>query len=116
MRKFRVQTVSRRIIVSVKVDEKPPHICALVHRMQRDKDIPAFPWDLYASTLGIHTTYADWFDAPKIIPISRINSPLALIPIHSQRIQKDLWVSVSFDHASNSVHPVSLVKLYGPYR
>lgn len=33
-------------LVSVKVDEKPPHVCALVHRMQRDEDIPVFPWDL----------------------------------------------------------------------
>lgn len=59
-----------------------------------------------ASTLGIHTTYADQFDPPEIIPISKIDSPLALIPIHSQRIQKDLWVSVSFDHVSTIFYVV----------
>jgi hypothetical protein len=39
-------------ILSVKIaDDRPPHICAVVRRMSRTNDIPAFPWDLlYGST------------------------------------------------------------------
>jgi hypothetical protein len=33
-------------ILSVKLGEKLPHVCALVRRMYRDDDIPSFPWDL----------------------------------------------------------------------
>jgi hypothetical protein len=51
-----------------------------------------------ASTLGIHISYANAFSDYEIIPISMIDAPLALIPIYSTKIQRDLWVSVSFDH------------------
>jgi hypothetical protein len=33
-------------ILSVKLAEKPPHVCALIQRMRKDDDIPSFPWDL----------------------------------------------------------------------
>jgi hypothetical protein len=33
-------------ILSVKLAEKPPHVCALIQRMRRDDNIPSFPWDL----------------------------------------------------------------------
>lgn len=55
---------------------------------------------LSASTLGIHTTYANQFHPAEVVPISRIVGPLALIPVYSRIINKDLWISVSFDHVS----------------
>ncbi|KAF8223670.1 hypothetical protein L208DRAFT_1426005 [Tricholoma matsutake] len=73
-------------LISVKLEQKSPHICALICRMQCDEHIPYFPWELYASTLGIHTTYTNQFHPAKVVPISRII------------INKDLWISVSFDH------------------
>ena len=33
-------------ILSVKLEEKPPHVCTLVRQMYGDDDIPSFPWDL----------------------------------------------------------------------
>ena len=50
-----------------------------------------------AGTLGIHTTYAARFHQHEVVPISRIDSALAVIPIYSQLIACDLWVLVSFD-------------------
>ncbi|KAF9461453.1 hypothetical protein BDZ94DRAFT_1310595 [Collybia nuda] len=88
-------------LLSVKLSGQPPHVCAVVHRMRKDDDIPALPWDLYASTLGIHTTYANEFDAPEVVSISKIDSPLALILVHSRVLQKDLCISVSFDHVGS---------------
>lgn len=53
-----------------------------------------------ASTLGIHVSYEGQFGPFEMIPVSRIDCPLALIPIFSQRIGRALWISVSFDHVS----------------
>jgi hypothetical protein len=50
-----------------------------------------------ADLLGIYVSYADVYHVPEIIPITRIDSPLALIPIYSQVIRHKLWVTVSFD-------------------
>jgi hypothetical protein len=33
-------------LISVKLEEKPPHVCALIQCMQHNEDIPVFPWDL----------------------------------------------------------------------
>jgi len=59
-----------------------------------------------SSTLGIYVSYADSFSPYEIIPISLVDSPLALIPIHLNKINWDLWISISFDH----------VCIYGIYR
>ncbi|KAG6807272.1 hypothetical protein H0H92_008169, partial [Tricholoma furcatifolium] len=50
-----------------------------------------------STVLGIHTAYADEFEAPEIIPVSSFDSSLAKIPVHSQIINRDLWILVSFD-------------------
>ncbi|KAG1832700.1 hypothetical protein EV424DRAFT_1627097, partial [Suillus variegatus] len=77
-----------------------PHVCAVVRRLVSDDDIPAMPWDLYASTLGIHVSYTE-LGPQEVIPVSRIECPLALIPVYSNIIKKDLWITISFDHAGN---------------
>ncbi|KAG1718620.1 hypothetical protein EDB19DRAFT_1899167 [Suillus lakei] len=64
-----------------------------------DDDIPPMPWDLYASTLGIHVSYTE-LGPQEVVPVSRIECPLALIPVHSNILKKDLWITVSFDHVS----------------
>jgi hypothetical protein len=51
-----------------------------------------------SSVLGIYVSYANAYSAYEIIPVSLIDSPLALIPVRSQHIARDLWISVSFDH------------------
>ena len=56
-----------------------------------------------AVLLGISVCYADQYQDPEIIPIARVDSPLALIPIYSQRIQTKLWATVSFDHVRSSI-------------
>ncbi|KAG1888658.1 hypothetical protein F4604DRAFT_1877216 [Suillus subluteus] len=53
------------------------------------------------STLRIHVSYANEFGPYEIIPVSNIKCPLALIPVHSAIIKKDLWIAVSFDHSGN---------------
>ncbi|KAG1731002.1 hypothetical protein EDB19DRAFT_2010037 [Suillus lakei] len=76
-----------------------PHVCAVVRRLVSDDDIPAMPWDLYASTLGIHVSYTE-LGPQEVVPVSQIKCPLALIPVHSNVLKKDLWITVSFDHVS----------------
>ncbi|KAG1736440.1 uncharacterized protein EDB91DRAFT_1250062 [Suillus paluster] len=77
-----------------------PHVCAVVWRLVFDDNIPAMPWDLNASTLGIHVSYAE-LGPQEVIPVSWIECPLALIPVYSNIIKKDLWITISFDHAGN---------------
>ncbi|KAG2083121.1 uncharacterized protein F5147DRAFT_783022 [Suillus discolor] len=79
-----------------------PHVCAIIRRLVSDDDIPAMPWDLYASTLGIHVSYTE-LGPQEVIPVSRIECPLALIPVYSNIIKKDLWITISFDHAGNEL-------------
>lgn len=52
-----------------------------------------------ASTLGIHVSYTE-LGPQEVIPVSRIECPLALIPVYSNIIKKDLWITISFDHVS----------------
>ncbi|KAG6883507.1 hypothetical protein C0992_008597, partial [Termitomyces sp. T32_za158] len=42
-RRIPVQIIS---LLSIKLAEKPPHVCAIVHRLSQDDNIPLFPWDL----------------------------------------------------------------------
>ena len=42
--------------------------------------------------------YAHRYHRYEVIPATSFDSPLALIPVHSNIIQQDLWVCVSFDH------------------
>ncbi|KAG1734538.1 hypothetical protein EDD22DRAFT_1011418 [Suillus occidentalis] len=90
-------------LLAVGIQDKVPHVCALIRRLRSDENIPLMPWALYESTLGIHTSYANNYHPYEIIPVSRIASPLALIPVHSNIVKKHLWISVSFDHVQNSV-------------
>jgi hypothetical protein len=53
-----------------------------------------------SSILGIHASFANDFHDHEIIAASAISCPLALIPVHFQTIQRDVWISVSFDHVS----------------
>jgi hypothetical protein len=53
-----------------------------------------------AAILGIQVVNSNLFEDYEVVPISRIDCPLALIPIHSRLIQRDLWVCVSFDHVN----------------
>ncbi|KAG0698529.1 hypothetical protein DFH29DRAFT_877950 [Suillus ampliporus] len=76
-----------------------PHVCAVARRLVSDDNIPAMPWDLNASTLGIHVSYAE-LGPQEVIPVSWIECPLALIPVYSNIIKKDLWITISFDHVS----------------
>ncbi|KAF9455543.1 hypothetical protein BDZ94DRAFT_1179759, partial [Collybia nuda] len=87
-------------LLVVHVANKDPHVCALVRRFTSDENIPTFPWDFLASLLGIHVSYANAFEELEVIPISAVDAPLALIPIHSRKIHQDLWVSGSFDHVN----------------
>ncbi|KAG1900836.1 uncharacterized protein F5891DRAFT_1225460 [Suillus fuscotomentosus] len=86
-------------LLAVGIQDNVPHVCALVRRLKSDENIPLMPWALYESTLGIHTSYANDYHPYEIIPVSRITSPLALIPVHSNIVKKHLWISVSFDHS-----------------
>ncbi|RXW19193.1 hypothetical protein EST38_g6659 [Candolleomyces aberdarensis] len=76
------------------------HPCALVRRLKSDNRIPDMPWNLFASVLGIYTSYAEQYHPPEIIPASDIDCPLALIPAKHFSTNVDLWISVSFDHVS----------------
>ncbi|KZT25039.1 hypothetical protein NEOLEDRAFT_1156520 [Neolentinus lepideus HHB14362 ss-1] len=73
----------------IQAGDKEPHVCAI---------IPEFPWDLYASTLGIYVTYAETFADYEVISMDRVNAPMALIPIFSRLIEQELFVCISFDH------------------
>ncbi|KAG1737091.1 uncharacterized protein EDB91DRAFT_1249738 [Suillus paluster] len=77
-----------------------PHVCAVVRRLVSDDNIPTMPWDLNASTLSIHVSYAE-LGPQEVIPVSWIKCPLALIPVYSNIIKKDLWITILFDHAGN---------------
>ncbi|KAG1794952.1 uncharacterized protein BJ212DRAFT_1528927 [Suillus subaureus] len=104
---FYVNKVARRTRVPVQITalfvvgvlDVIPHVCAVVWRLVSDDDIPAMPWDLYASTLGIHVPYTE-LGPQEVVPVSRIKCPLALISVHLNVLKKDLWITVSFDHVS----------------
>ncbi|KAJ3508326.1 hypothetical protein NLJ89_g5817 [Agrocybe chaxingu] len=88
-------------VIQIPNVNKPPHVCACVRRLYADDELPNFPWDLYASTLGIQVAYADRYFPPEIIPITQIVAPIGLIEVHSRKIQAPVWITISFDHTGN---------------
>lgn len=52
------------------------------------------------SILGIHVSYAELFHDAEVIPVTQFDAPLALIPIHSDAIDKDLWITISLDRVN----------------
>ncbi|KAF5384761.1 hypothetical protein D9615_001059 [Tricholomella constricta] len=83
--------IQHLFVVQVPNSNQRPHICAVIRRLRGGHNIPPFPWDLYASMLGIQVTYANEFMASEVIAVARIEAPLALIPIRSAAINRDLW-------------------------
>ncbi|KAH9921364.1 hypothetical protein B0H21DRAFT_701660 [Amylocystis lapponica] len=89
-------------LLGLKILDNSPHICAVIRRFKPAENLPPFPWDLYSSILGIHVSYAGDLGDYEVIPVSNIEAPLALIPVQSARLQRELWVSISFDHVIHS--------------
>ncbi|KAH9940309.1 hypothetical protein B0H21DRAFT_697685, partial [Amylocystis lapponica] len=85
-------------LLGFKIQDNAPHICAVIRKFKTAENMPALPWDLYASTLGIHVSYAGDLGDYEIIPVSRIDAPLALIPVLLTTLQREIWISISFDH------------------
>jgi hypothetical protein len=50
-----------------------------------------------AIDLATYVTYRTISDNWEIIPSKAIGCPLTLIPIHSRVVNRELWVSVSYD-------------------
>ncbi|KAL0056601.1 hypothetical protein AAF712_016795 [Marasmius tenuissimus] len=86
------------ILVRLQGSNKPPHVCIAVRRLVTDNSIPPMPWDRYADILGINVSYAGKLDPLAIISASSIEAPVALIPVFSNVIQQELWITISFDH------------------
>jgi hypothetical protein len=58
---------------------------------------------LSATTLGIYISHADTYGDFEVIPVSIIDAPLALIPVHLHRTNQDLWISISFDRVGHNL-------------
>ncbi|KAF6762530.1 hypothetical protein DFP72DRAFT_987053 [Ephemerocybe angulata] len=82
------------------------HACVLARRLKLDERVPALLWDLFASILGIHASYADEFHDVEILSASALDSPLALIPVKHYTMKRDLWISVLLDHVAMELEEV----------
>ncbi|KAJ3858263.1 hypothetical protein EV359DRAFT_87992 [Lentinula novae-zelandiae] len=87
-------------VIHIPDTDTPSHVCAVVRQLRQDELVPVMLWDLYATVLGIHTSFANDFGPLEVIPAADIDCPLALIPVPHFTSQRELWISVSFDHAS----------------
>lgn len=50
-----------------------------------------------AEELGIYNCYAERFQDLELVSPSALEAPLAVVPVHSRRIEKDLWIAISMD-------------------
>ncbi|EIW84541.1 hypothetical protein CONPUDRAFT_49943 [Coniophora puteana RWD-64-598 SS2] len=87
-------------LYSVVVGDKQPHVCAVIERLVSDENIPALPWGMFSTMLGIYVCYADVFRPFEVIPVSSIQCSIGLIPITLCSCPRPLWAAVSFDHVS----------------
>ncbi|KAJ3911125.1 hypothetical protein F5877DRAFT_20391, partial [Lentinula edodes] len=85
-------------VIHIPDTDTASHVCAVVRQLRQDELVPVMPWDLYATVLGIHTSFANDFGPLEVIPAADIDCPLALIPVPHFTSQRELWISVSFDH------------------
>ncbi|KAE9404131.1 hypothetical protein BT96DRAFT_989625 [Gymnopus androsaceus JB14] len=86
------------LVIQIPESNQKPHVCAIVRRIGLTEGVPRMPWDLYATVLGIYTSFANDLGPLEIISASDIDCPLALIPVSHFMTQRNLWISVSFDH------------------
>ncbi|KAE9387733.1 hypothetical protein BT96DRAFT_837285 [Gymnopus androsaceus JB14] len=90
------------LVIHIPDTNKKPHVCAVVHFLQSNPTLPQMPWEAYTTVLGIYVSYAEDLSPLAVIPATDIDCPLALIPVYHFMSQQDLWISISFDHASTA--------------
>ncbi|KAJ7208732.1 hypothetical protein C8J57DRAFT_1610075 [Mycena rebaudengoi] len=69
---------------------------AIVRRFQPPQDVWNFPWDLWATDIGVHTWSGDSLGFQEIVALERFSGHFVLCPITVKNT--DLWITVAYDH------------------
>jgi len=74
---------------------------ALIRKFRRGDDLPRFPWDLWASDLGVESWYAEDLGNLMVVPLECFTGHLILAPITVR--ERDIWITVPYDHEKAEV-------------
>jgi len=74
---------------------------ALIQRFTCGDDIPVFPWDLWASDLGVESWYAENLGDIAVVSLQQLMGHLILAPITVGDL--DVWITVPYDHEKAEV-------------
>ncbi|KAH7917473.1 hypothetical protein BV22DRAFT_1026280 [Leucogyrophana mollusca] len=74
---------------------------AIVRRFHQDDALPHFPWEIWATDLGVSAWYANDLGEVEAVPISALSGHFVLAPITVNG--QDIWITVAFDHVGPSI-------------
>ncbi|KAJ7751437.1 hypothetical protein B0H16DRAFT_1318064 [Mycena metata] len=79
---------------------------AILRRFQPCTDIFNWPWDLWATGIGVRVWQQNILGSPEVVSLDRLTGHFVLAPITVRKI--DLWVTIAYDHASLHYLPALL--------
>ncbi|TFK58200.1 hypothetical protein BDN72DRAFT_906976 [Pluteus cervinus] len=83
-------------LLSIELDNNHREVCAIAQPLTiLDEDVP---WSLYTPYLGITISPSDTFGAPFIIPVTNLDSPVAVIPTRFR--EHNVLITVSMDRVN----------------
>ncbi|KAJ7696410.1 hypothetical protein B0H16DRAFT_1350491, partial [Mycena metata] len=70
--------------------------CAVVRRFQPNTVIPDFPWDFWATDIGVRVWKSQALGAPEIISLEQFSGHFILAPVTIRK--HALWITIAYDH------------------
>ncbi|KAJ7044316.1 hypothetical protein C8F04DRAFT_881243, partial [Mycena alexandri] len=85
-----------RVQHEISEDRKISAAFAFVKRFQPCTVITDWPWDLWATDIGIRVWNQNCFDLPEVVALERLTGHFVLAPVTVRGYA--LWITIAFDH------------------
>ncbi|KAJ7158985.1 hypothetical protein C8R43DRAFT_882381 [Mycena crocata] len=90
-----------RVRHKISEDRKMVTSFAILRRFQPCRERFGFPWDLWATDLGVHAWQANELGPQETIAVERLTGHFILASINIR--EQDLWITIAFDHVRVSL-------------
>ncbi|KAF8205907.1 hypothetical protein K438DRAFT_1963684 [Mycena galopus ATCC 62051] len=77
--------------------------CAIVARFCPSTVITNFPWDLWATDIGVRAWDAEVFASCEVVSLERLSGQFVLAPV--EICEQALWITIAYDHEATEEDP-----------
>ncbi|KAJ7302242.1 hypothetical protein DFH08DRAFT_978112 [Mycena albidolilacea] len=77
--------------------------CAIVARFCPSTVITNFPWDLWATDIGVRAWDAEVFASCEVVSLERLSGQFVLAPV--EVCEQALWITIAYDHEATEEDP-----------